>query len=147
MLHVTKFFPATYDNPHQKAKLSDRRLTCWLQGLFIYPSVQQDGVALPLRQQRPFAQPTDGDDSDDRRATGIDAFSFTRHTACSFGDAPTGQNAAACLLTVSSTTMMDVRQNGRHISRQRWAGTDDRVPRAIGYYNLPKSCRFRRSAA
>ena len=107
MLHVTKFFKATYDNPHQKAKLSDRRLTCWLQGLFIYPSVQQDGVALPLRQQRPFAQPTDGDDSDDRRATGIDAFSFTRHTACSFGDAPTGQNAAACRLTVSSTAMMD----------------------------------------
>ena len=54
--------------------------------------VQQDGVALQLRQQLLLGQTTDGHDSDDCRAMGIDVFRFKRHTACSFGDAPTAQN-------------------------------------------------------
>jgi len=57
--------------------------------------VQQDGVALPLRQQHPFRQTADGHDADDCRAMGIDAFRFKRHAACSFGDAPDEQNEAA----------------------------------------------------
>jgi hypothetical protein len=41
--------------------------------------VQQDGIALQLRQQLRFGQTTDGYDPDDVRAMGIDAFSFKRH--------------------------------------------------------------------
>ncbi len=69
--------------------------------------VQQDGVALQLRQQLPFGQTTNGYNTDDHRAMGIDVFSFKRHTACSLGDAPIEQNEAARRLTVSRMAMMD----------------------------------------
>jgi len=60
--------------------------------------VQQDGVALPLRQQHPCGQTTAGHDADDGRAMGIDAFRFKRHVAYSFGNAPAEQKDTACLL-------------------------------------------------
>lgn len=107
------------DRPVREAQIADGQFDgCAGAGVFngcemragkslLCRRVQQDGVVLLLRQQRPLGQTPDGHDSDDLRAMGIDAFRFKRHAACSFGDVPVEQKGAACRLTVSSTTMID----------------------------------------